>query len=733
MGSSKKQTIGYKYFMGQHMAMCYGPVDALIEIRGGDRTAWTGSVTTSSAIAINARNLWGGDEKEGGIEGTLDVMMGEATQAANGYLTAQQGALQPAYRGILSTVFRQGLVGSMTPYLKPWAYRVRRIKKGWLNDAAWYPTKAELDLGNGLMAMNPAHIVYECLTNPEWGMGYPAGALDDAVFRAAADVFHAEGMGLCMKWNRSEKIREFIQVVLDHAGAACGQDRRTGLFVLRAIRDTYDPATLLRFTPDNCTLEGFDRAALSETINEISITFVDASLGTDSTITVQQLANIQAQGGVVSQSRSYPGLPTAALAHRIAMRDLRAASTLLARVKLRTNRVAYNLLAGDVVVLDWPKLGILGMPVRIGAIDDGQPENGEVRIEAVEDVFGLPLTSYAQQQPIGWVPPDTSPQATPAARALEVSFRDLSRILPPTELAALPATTGFVASVAARPNGVALNYKLHTRVSPAAYALSGEGDWTPTATLAAAVAITSTTATLALAGSKDLSQVRVGAAALLGDEIVRVDGIDTATGVVTLGRGSVDTVPRAWPIGTRFWAYEDLFGSDPEDYADGEIVDAKIQTVAGGGVLDIAVAPVVSVTLDQRQARPYPPGDVKLNGSRFPVDVQGGVAVTWAHRDRLLQADQLVDQLAASVGPEAGTTYTVRVVRPDLTVARTVTGVSGTTWTYTESDALTDAQLQDFALELYSVRAALDSWQRHAITVERHGLGFRLGEELGGI
>jgi hypothetical protein len=35
------------------------------------------------------------------------------------------------------------------------------------------------------------------------------------------------------------------------------------------------------------------------------------------------------------------------------------------------------------------------------------------------------------------------------------------------------------------------------------------------------------------------------------------------------------------------------------------------------------------------------------------------LTVTWAHRDRLLQADQLIDTTAASIGPEPNTRYTL--------------------------------------------------------------------------
>ena len=79
MGGSSKQTIGYDYLMGIHMGVCRGPVDALVEIKVADRTAWTGNVTGNQTVQINARELFGGDSAEGGVEGPLEVMMGEPT------------------------------------------------------------------------------------------------------------------------------------------------------------------------------------------------------------------------------------------------------------------------------------------------------------------------------------------------------------------------------------------------------------------------------------------------------------------------------------------------------------------------------------------------------------------------------------------------------------------------------------------------------------------------------
>ena len=133
-GSSKKQTVGYRYRMGLHLVLCQGPVDAVQEIQMGERTAWgdadrgplfSGHGLTS--LPINKPTLFGGDEREGGVVGTIDVLPGGPSQGRNDYLMARLGSAIPAFRGVLSLVARQILFAANNPYIKPWAVRVRRF------------------------------------------------------------------------------------------------------------------------------------------------------------------------------------------------------------------------------------------------------------------------------------------------------------------------------------------------------------------------------------------------------------------------------------------------------------------------------------------------------------------------------------------------------------------------------------------------------------------------------
>lgn len=706
-GGSKSVTVGYWYLMGIHFGVSHGPVDALLKIEVGEREAWSGSHTANGTIYIDNPNLFGGEKREGGIQGYLDVQMGANSQGTNSYLASVQGTPQPAYRGILSAVFRKGLIAAMNPYIKPWAFKLRRIIQGWGDSGtAWYPAKAEITLSNGDKAMNPAHIVYQCLTDQNFGRGIDPGQLDEAEFTAAADTFHAEGLGLCLAWTRQGSIDSFLQVVMDHAGAVVGQHPRTGKYVLYALRDIANPSSLPLFDPSNVIeLESFQRTSIAETINEVTVSYVDSTTGKPASVTVQNLANIQAQGGVVAQTKYYSGLATYDLAARVADRDLRIGSSALAKYKIKVNRTAYGLTPGKAVRFSWPKLGLTEIVLRVLRIDYGDLRNGTITMELAEDVFSLPASSYAAAQAPLWMAPSTTPVAVSYYDLREATFRDLVQNLGQATAESTSDLSGFVYGIAARPPGLTQNLDLHTKVGAASYAYAGGGDFCPTGLLSAD--ITPTATSISLTGTIDLDQVVIGEVALLGDEIVRVDTLNIDTGAATISRGCVDTVPKPWPAGTRMWFHIDNRAPDPLEYTSGEIVDGKFVTVTTGGQLAIGSAPADAVTVTGRQGKPYPPGYLRINSQSYPATVTGtSWSISWVTRNRLIQSDQIVDADDSSITPEAGTTYTIRI-RNGATNALLDSSTSATS-PYIYNNASPPATLK---VEVEAVRDGLTSHQ----------------------
>jgi hypothetical protein len=320
---------------------------------------------------------------------------------------------------------------------------------------------------------------------------------------------------------------------------------------------------------------------------------------------------------------------------------------------------------------------------------------------------------YADAPPIAWTPPNYTPQPASFTMAMEATYKDLYEVLGSNDIGTVGPTEGYLAAVATRPtSSVSFNYQLQTRAGSADYVDRDEGDWAPTGTLVNGISKTATSITLQAA--TDLDVIELNSLALLGTgtaaEIVQVTAINLDTLTLTIKRGCVDTTPKTWAAGTRFTSYEIHSSGDEIEYVSGEVVSARFITKTATGALATASAPVATVTMNQRAARPYPPGLVRINGQAWPEAVQNSVTVTWAHRDRLLQVDQVFDQEAGGVGPETGTTYRVRGFNVDANAQI--------------FDQTTDANVYAFnfsyaanlRVELRAVRGGLDSFQLHEHT-----------------
>jgi hypothetical protein len=140
---SSEVTVGYKYLVGMHQALCHGPVDKAVRIRVDERTAWQGT-STGGRIDVYAEDLFGGEGREGGVSGAVDFLPGGPDQTANDYLAAHlPGGNVPGFRGVCAAVLRQVYCG-MNPYLKSWAWRIQRIQSRTNGEPQWQPTLAPI-------------------------------------------------------------------------------------------------------------------------------------------------------------------------------------------------------------------------------------------------------------------------------------------------------------------------------------------------------------------------------------------------------------------------------------------------------------------------------------------------------------------------------------------------------------------------------------------------------------
>lgn len=706
----KKVKTGYKYKMGVQLGVCHGPVDKISEVIIGEKSAWSGSVTGNGTFTINQPKLFGGDGREGGVVGNVDVMMGDTTQQPNTYLQAKQGPLSPGYIGILSLVFKSFQWSSNNPYFKsPWV-RVTRILQGWGRGVAWNPTKATINTYD----TNPAHIIYQCLTDPNWGMGYNTSDVDEVSFTACAQTLFDEGFGLSIQWSEQSSINDFIKTILEHISGVLRLDLRTGKFVLKLIRDDYVIGDLTNLNPSNVIeFKSFQRATYGDFANEIVVSYLDRDEN-ERSIAVQDLASIRIQGAVISSSRNYPGIRTADLAARVAQRDLNSTAMPLAKVSLTTNRVLWDKEIGDVVSLTWDELDLPAAAFRIVNINKGTLVNGEISVELVEDIFGLADQSYAAGGETLWVDTMMEPAPVQAAVAFEIPYWELIISTSTADFNAFQPGFAFGYVLACRGNSApAFDFGVNAAASAGGvYTKISEGQFCPTGTLTNDVGLTDTM--IQLSNFYDLDQALYeDSYAYIENEIVALTSVNADTGSVVIRRGCLDTVPTTHAAGVRVYFVPPVAGVDSTERVSGEIVYYKPTPTNSLGELPLSSATAIALTMQNRATRPYPPGKFQINGAYQQTEVVDTLTLTWVSRNRLQQTVDLVDTTQGSITSEPGVTYNLRIYNTfDNSVLLNLTGL--TVLTYTPTLPFGDYNIR---IELESQRDGLTSLQKHVSTL----------------
>lgn len=515
--------------------------------------------------------------------------------------------------------------------------------------------------GNSTGDMNPAHIIRECLTNSIWGIGVAETNIDDASFKKAADILYDEQMGMSIKWTDSTSINEFVDNIKEHINAQLYLDRVTNKWKLYLIRDDYDVADLISLDESNIRNLDFERRTLAECVNSVTVTYWDRERAKDSTVTVQDIARIAQQGGVISQSIDYKGFTNSDLASRVSLRDLKTLSSTLASVSFDVDESfseAWH--EGMPFKLSDSSYGLSEAVMRIRTIKRGDGINNTVYVEAIEDSFSSPMQSV-----IEYVPPITSGDSTAkdaVAIAFEVPYVELVEQYGQDEVDAKLANypeLGYVGMAAIRPNNQHVNASLYVDAG-AGYDERTTLDFCPSASLKNDIGYMDSS--FEVENVAEFELLEANHRIQINDEIMAFVGFDSATNIITVKRGCFDTGPQEHAAGSKIFGWDNYSGIDDLEYLSGENISLKALTLTGSDVLELNEATTHSLTLSSRAIRPYPPANVKINGEYWPIFIDDHLTLTWAHRNRLQQTGgEALSWFDSDVTSEPGVTYTVQI------------------------------------------------------------------------
>lgn len=400
--SSKKMTVGYKYFMGVQLGVCHGPGVTLKEVWFDDDKAWAGQVTSGS-FTINKPDLFGGDESGGGVQGTVSFYNGGLIQKANEYLQRVVGVdIVSGLRGVCYAVLEQFYIGNTETPAKV-SFVCSRFP-------ASPAGNKDIEIVGDYDA-NPAYVIYEFLTDKRFGASISSSLVDLATIESCAQILFDEGYGVSGVVDSAKQASSVVDDILKVINGSLVTDAGSGKLKLKLAREDYVIADLPALDASNIKgISNFNRGSLDTAVNEVKIKYMSITDGfTERTATAQNLGLRIHKGDSDGVSYDYLSISTGTLAAKVAQRELRPLSVPLASCIVECNRSMYDIEMLDVVTLDWPPLDVQGLVMRVMSVDVGSLNDSSIKLTLTQDVFGVQNTVYADGGERTWTKPVFEP------------------------------------------------------------------------------------------------------------------------------------------------------------------------------------------------------------------------------------------------------------------------------------------------------------------------------------
>ncbi len=760
--SSDDLIVGYKYFIGVQFGIAH-TIDEYECVEWDDEPLieFSPTITTPQTVSVNEPDFLGGTEGPsagGGIVGDFSFFFGGSGQAASPYLSAFQDPLSN-YKQLAHVVMEGPEVGT-NPQIKPPAFIVRR-----------YPNQLALTAGRERVGLgaNPAAVLFEVLTDDDWGLSIDAADIDVVNFQTQGNTLFDEVHSYSNTWNKISQVGAVIRDLLRQIEGQLFLDFSTGLFTLKLIRDESgaSPGPVVLNESNVIEVENFTRGNYTETSNRVVVNWKDPTINANPSPAVQDdMANQAIQNRNVVASYNFVGCDNATLATQIAARELRGIAFPLAKCSLIATRDAFALRPGDLFEFQWDDLGIESMIMRCASVGLGDSTEIRIRIDALQDVYSLGDVVYAAPQPTDWTNPAiTPPLSTLADACFEVPlfFDRLSPLTSPVLADTEQNSRIMLAPVANQLNVLSFRMMQGGPNSPssldtvvadfAEMCPSGllqdpiiPGDFiNPSSPNTITVTNPISTSKLQAATAADIENLLANLFLVNGELFSFETAANNPNGTVTLSsihRAKLDTAPQAHMYGDRvFFIGQGIFFG-------GGITDTRFSTGSGvvgarpnttKGLLPTGSANACAFTGTNRIFRPVRPANFKLGAATaspivaatfFPTALpRNDWELTWDVRDRTALIDEDIDAATAQ-GVEADTEVVLQflsdTLSPQLRREVVLSPLTDEAFTYTvaQQDAdfggpgspIVSPADQDIRVRLFSRRtsAPLSGLESHA-------------------
>lgn len=404
-GPPKEYISGYTYDVEICLGLCTGPEVGLIQMWINDKTLWKGP----SREIINFRRdyILGGPDKGGGVWGQGSFQTGVLFPKQNKGIDGQ-----PNYNGLAYIYIRKMTIGEY-PSMPKLSFECDRFP----NQLKLTDSELKLD-----QDMNPMAILADVLMSQWGGLGLDDKQIDTQSLINCAETLADEKNFMSLIISRRTSANEVIKSILDQSAGLLYQNTQTGKITAKLLREDYKIVDLPVFDEKNIiNINSYIRGSWDTTANQVKVLWTDRRRNyKSSTAIAQDLANINTQNRVKSETIKFPGCSNPDLAAKIASRELSFISKPLVRLEVFVDKNAANLDPGDVFIFSWKKFGVKQIIMRVDSFDHGTLLDGRIKISATQDRFSTYISTYAPPLEPPVATHDRTPEDIKVARLWEV-------------------------------------------------------------------------------------------------------------------------------------------------------------------------------------------------------------------------------------------------------------------------------------------------------------------------
>jgi len=258
--------VAFQYSLGLDMALCWGELDSITAIqlddefflKAGEVRAFVGGtmpaaglVKTASGhrrISVKDLNLTGGAKKGGGILGDISFYYGTADQPKSSYIfdvedregetyTLSNGdevprsSLLPSYKNVARMVWEGGML-TERPVPPAFKLHVQRFPRSLTS------SYAKIRDDGTTADSNPIHVIYEIMTDVNWGLAIDTQLIDKSTFIDAAKQCFDEGNGYSRTMDSPKQAMGIINNINDQVNGMLFQNEN-GQYEYKLSRKTY--------------------------------------------------------------------------------------------------------------------------------------------------------------------------------------------------------------------------------------------------------------------------------------------------------------------------------------------------------------------------------------------------------------------------------------------------------------------------------------------------------------